>query len=770
MQTQTNPLQKRIFRISLALCLTSFFLALFTIHSYWREKSQALEKRKIEARAEAKEAAKKIEKKLEPLQKSVITIADDLTAGKLKDQQLHEKLKRTIQDNPEIYGITAAYAHRAFNPELELYSPYYVRVDGKPVLRQRVYDYTQDEEEDWYTRIKEQGGPIWLEPYFGSTSEALITAFGIPFYRIDPKSQKKVPSGVVRGNYSTEGLKGIMSELKLGSTGYGLLLSKKGTFIHSPRKDWIENQKNIYQIGCKESSKKKSCNPWILAAEKAFKGSRSETNFDNPLTGQKSWIIFEPIPSTGWTLAAVFIEDEILVDTNSLRSKLILIDLELITFFFFLFVLLFRAYQGSVRSLWAVSSATSVVLMTGIGFIWYLELNQYQIQQSKNVVLLDKKDVDKFLQSHHEKAKKTRKSSRQKPKKPLQIPTGVFVQSLEFEDANNIYITGYIWQKYDKDYDNEIHKDSPGFIFPEAVDSNVTEIYRHLKGDSQVIGWYFETKLRQNFNYDKYPFDVKHVWIRLWHKDFSQNTVLVPDFDAYDLILPSFLPGLEKDFVLPGWNLQSSFFQYKSNNYNTNFGIDNYSGQYDFPELYFTVIIKRDFITIFISNMMIIIVVLLLLFCVQILIIKNKKNSENFDFTPLEIVSACGAFLFIIIIDQINLRQKIITAGIIYFDYFYFVLYVFLLLVAINAILFASNIKLNWIHYKNNLISKLLYWPGNLTLILLVTLLVFGNSSNEGKSSSESPEVKTSFINPSSRIETDPKQSAITRFGETFVE
>jgi hypothetical protein len=104
---------------------------------------------------------------------------------------------------------------------------------------------------------------------------------------------------------------------------------------------------------------------------------------------------------------------------------------------------------------------------------------------------------------------------------------------------------------------------------------------------------------------------------------------------------------------------------------------------------------------------------------------KIEIDLNNPYFTALEIVSACGAFLFIIIIDQINLRQKIITAGIIYFDYFYFVLYITILLVAINAILFASNIKLNWIHYKDHLIPKLFYWPTNLTLLLLVTLLVF---------------------------------------------
>jgi hypothetical protein len=431
------------------------------------------------------------------------------------------------------------------------------------------------------------------------------------------------------------------------------------------------------------------------------------------LTGQSSWIFFEPIASAGWTLGAVFIQDEILVNTKSFHRQLILIDLEIISFFFFLFILLFRAYKGSVRSLWAVSSSTSFVLLAGTGFIWYLQLTEHKIEQENNIVLMGKGGLNKFLQSH--RSPNTQESR-------TYIPTGVFVQSLEFQDANNVFVKGYIWQKYD----NKIHQDvNRGFILPEAVDPKVNEIYRQRDQNFEVIGWYFEAKLRENFDYSKYPFDVKDVWIRLWHKDFHKNTILVPDFDAYDLILPTSLPGLEKDFVLPGWTLKSSFFQYRFNNYNTNFGIENYIGQKNFPELYFTVILQRDFITIFISNMMIIIVVLLLLFCVQILIIKQKDRSDNLDFTALEIVSACGAFLFIIIVDQINLRQKIITAGIIYFDYFYFVLYVVILLVAINAILFASNIKIDWIHYKDNLIPKILYWPTNLTLLLLVTLLVF---------------------------------------------
>ncbi|NCR44947.1 MAG: hypothetical protein GPJ09_12365 [Microcystis aeruginosa SX13-01] len=77
--------------------------------------------------------------------------------------------------------------------------------------------------------------------------------------------------------------------------------------IYSPRKDWVKEKKNIWQISQLYKSEKLR-----VAAEKALKGSKMEIDFYNPLTRQSSWIFFEPIPTTGWTLTAVFIQYEIL--------------------------------------------------------------------------------------------------------------------------------------------------------------------------------------------------------------------------------------------------------------------------------------------------------------------------------------------------------------------------------------------------------------------------------------------------------------------------
>ena len=611
--------------------------------------------------------------------------------------------------NPSWFGFGAAYVPYAYQPQRRLYGPYYVRKDGviQQIQIESSYDYTQPGKGDWYLRPLTHG-PMWLEPYFGAASEAVLAEFGAPFYNADPKTKKTIPAGVVFANYSLDGLKGLMNALELGKTGYGFLLSKQGKFIYNPQENLVREQENIDIIIDKYKSDKLR-----IAVYKALNGSKIEIELKNPLTGQNSWFFFEPIPSSGWTLATVFIEDEVLLETQRSHHKLIFIALEIVLCLFFLFILLFRADKGGIASLWLVSSSTSVTLMIGIGFIWYLELTQHGIEQVDNIVLTERTGLNEFLQS---------RVSSTSTETPIYIPTGVFVQSLEFEDSNDVFITGYIWQRYNNTIPSNV---SRGFLLPEAVSPSIEEVYRHQDQTSEVIGWYFEAKLRQNFDYSKYPFDLKNAWIRLWHKDFSGNVILIPDFKSYDFIIPTSLPGLEKDFVLPGWTLKSSFFQYRLNNYNTDFGVENYIGQSDFPELYFTVVIQRDFLGVFIGNMMTIIVILLLLFCVQMLIIKRRSDDGNLDFTALEIVSACGGFLFIIIIDQINLRQKIITAGAIYFDYLYFVLYIVILLVAINAILFASTTNMRLIHYKDNLIPKLLYWPINLTLSLLVTLFVF---------------------------------------------
>ncbi|MCC5898727.1 MAG: hypothetical protein JJU32_12540 [Phormidium sp. BM_Day4_Bin.17] len=65
------------------------------------------------------------------------------------------------------------------------------------------------------------------------------------------------------------------------------------------------------------------------------------------------------------------------------------------------------------------------------------------------------------------------------------------------------------------------------------------------------------------------------------------------------------------------------------------------------------------------------------------------------------------------------------TGGIIYIEYFYFVLYIMILVVVFNAIMVAKGSENALLKYNNNILPKLIYWPLLLSLQIIVTLFVF---------------------------------------------
>lgn len=705
----TGPLPKIIFDISLLLCGISLFYVGEELFSYWLEKNQRFEQARINAKQEAIYATRKIEERLRELQGASNSIANAITKEKMTNEELLNRFKSTVENNPNFLNVGAAYKPFAYNEETRLYAPYYARRNGQlEFLKvEDAYDYTEPEH-DWYNKPLLEGA-TWVEPFFARSVNSLVAGFYAPFKKIDPETKEEVVAGVVYSNYSLNNLKELMASLNLGQSGYGFLISKKGVLLVHPVERYVRSRKTIFNIASIQNNRKLKA-----VAEKAINGESGGIEFVDEITGQSSWLFLEPIALNGWSMGVVFIKDEVAIDNKTLRRKLIWLSLGVASFLFFLSVLIFRAYNGSVKSLWALSSTTSLLFAIEIACVWSLAILELNYKNNRNL-LVSQASTDNFLIPQFRAVQELG----QKP--PLLVPTGVFIQSLDFTSANDVFMTGYIWQKY---YDGIHDELSRGFIFPESITANdfdVTEAYRHKVKNYEVIGWYFEASLRQQFDFTKYPFDFKDVWIRMWHQDFNRvdlnrQVILVPDLEGYEVINPTSKPGLDENFVLEGWSLESSFFEYEFNSYTTNFGLENSIPKKNFPELYFTIILRRAFIGLFIARIIPLMVVSILLF--TMLLLANKDRG-------MEVVGACGGFVFIVILDQIAVRGEIVANGIIYFEYFYFVIYLFIFLVAMNAIMLTFDTKFPLMEYKNNLIPKLLYWPIVLSLLLLVTLSVF---------------------------------------------
>jgi len=92
-----------------------------------------------------------------------------------------------------------------------------------------------------------------------------------------------------------------------------------------------------------------------------------------------------------------------------------------------------------------------------------------------------------------------------------------------------------------------------------------------------------------------------------------------------------------------------------------------------------------------------------------------------------EIISTLGftaALFFVIAITHTALRETVAAVGITYLENLFLLLYLIIILASINSFLLVrADIPL--LSFRNNLISKLGYWPLIATVMLVATLGTF---------------------------------------------
>jgi hypothetical protein len=304
------------------------------------------------------------------------------------------------------------------------------------------------------------------------------------------------------------------------------------------------------------------------------------------------------------------------------------------------------------------------------------------------------------------------------------IPTGMYIESLQFKGPYNVLASGYIWQRYANDL--PLKGLDKGFVLPEADYVRSSEVYRAQQGDEELIGWSFQATLREQFDYERYPLDRNQIWFQVWHKDFERNVYLAPDLGAYTTLDPAKLPGLDSDIVLENWDIEQSFLSYRANRYNANFGIQGYVADIEQPELYYNISIKRDLVSALISRLIVPVVILIQLFVIVMVIGRDNKRLELFGVRPGAVIFTCAAFFFAVLVAQNSLRTELEAQGFVYLESLYLLTYVVILAVAINSVLLAAHPDLKLFREYDNMWAEISYWPSILLAMIVITLLTFG--------------------------------------------
>jgi hypothetical protein len=372
-------------------------------------------------------------------------------------------------------------------------------------------------------------------------------------------------------------------------------------------------------------------------------------------------------------------------------DELVLVLLGLLVAVMSLAVLVFRPECGQLRSLIWTTAIWSVAMLVVLGCVWYLIDSGVREDIAVGTPMRSQADVDSYLAN--------RLLAEGDGAALIPIPTGVMIQSVEFLNANNVQVTGFIWQKYADSVPADITR---GFVLPEAVDEayQADKAYTDKENGVELIGWYFHATLRQAFDYRNYPFDRQDVWLRIWHPDFNRRVILVPDLASYPDINPLSLPGLDPQFVYGGWTPEFSDFSYAINVYNTSFGYPANHDRGAFPELYFNLGLERDFKGPFFDHVVLSLAVALLLFIILLLTTNDDDLQKRFGLTTAGVAALASGLLFAVILKHNQIRAAVGSQRTAYLEVLPFILYFAILFVALNAILLASPIKVRLVEYK----------------------------------------------------------------------
>ena len=698
---------------------------LYTIGSgvqYQRE-NRVLTTAEIEsARRLGNEAQTQIESTLFRISDTVNKASENIFISRQNDtQHLLTTIRNIIYSDPGFVEAGVAFSPFTYDPKIRLHGfSYIVNENGMQINDLDVNeDYTKPGV-TWFQKAM-KGKAVWLEPEYDENLQKMLVTYSVPIFMPENPAE---PVGVIFATYSVSSFKRIIENMDLGESGYSFLLSPEKHFIIHHNQDYIDHRWSLdYFLNRIE-------NKSILDdVNTALLDPSLLVHLKDPDSGQDSQVFFLQIPVTAWTLGILLNNKDLEMPAYIARIKLLHMLLAFCTSIILLTISLSGIQYGSIRGFWILSTVFTVCCI--LSYVTALKLTLvYPPRNFENSLLITNQNI-----LNHFMSDQRRRTLDQREEVPLFIPTGIYIQSISFDNSiGGVALNGYLWQRYTPGIHDGVER---GFVIPGSDTFELEEPVTQLSGNTELIRWGFKATLYQDFDFSRYPFGREYVKMDLRHKQFTRNIILVPDLGSYKIFNPTAWPGLQHDIYLHGWNIEKSYFNYKFENYSTSFGLTDYAGLTDFPELFFTIEISKQVMGAIISHALPLIVVTMLLFALLLL----STNMEVGKLEVVEAIAACAGFFLVIIFSHIGLRESFAVQDIIYLEYYYYITYVLILFTVANYVIIATQKQkdrfdttpkklraFSWtrmLRYKDNLPVKILYWPLSQLAVLILTLMEF---------------------------------------------
>lgn len=626
------------------------------------------------------------------------SINDDLALHHLMIDDIATRLKRDLNENSSLQKINLFVA----DPDKNIWRKY--AITRTPHGSESDYTTTElsaaevatIQQSTWYTHAHAQG-TAWTTII---ANEDQKTAYHqTALYAHNLIDTQNVSYGMITLEFSLDAIIKTAQYSGIGQTGYSLILSHDGSIIFHPTLSIM--QQNITFLRYAQSQ---GNGQLAKIAKKIMEGKPVTASYHSESEKEILWIHTQPITINNWIIGSVFSQDEVGIQSNTLRHYLFWILIWLTITILLLCGLL---YYYNIISLTHYAVITNIILLAALILAWHTTQLTTTTNREKRAIITDQSNLNKFLNDLHDE------SQRKHEIPPVNIPCGILLSSISMPDPDHIAIAGYAWNKYN----NEQSSISREMRFPQASKITFSAPTTSLADHEETVTWNIQAILFQEQNYIKYPFDQMHIRIILEHKDIEKNTLLIPDLASYKKISPESLPGLDKEFVFPGFAIEQTFFEYHKVEPTTNYGLQDFGKVTDNYQLVYNVILNRNLLNPFVLYLLPLLVILFSLF--STLLVEGLKSE------PLSVLGGYTGLFFALIVLQRSLREQYPTGGTLYLEYAFFYTYITIIFLIIHTILM-SYYK-HWESYQKRSLymMRILFWPFQLISWLITTLIVF---------------------------------------------
>ncbi len=658
----------------------------------------------LETKNELRELTAKAARDIDLILRQTMTDADGVAAGlneeSISNSEGLERIRRIVEKNDNYYGGSITYRPFGYDPDRRLYAPYYSRLDGKVALTpfDGDYDYTKPEN-GWYALAMKEGSR-WSEPYWCPAGKTIMVTYTSVFYE-NAGTVDAAPLGMVLIDISMSRIRKIIEDIDLGPSGFGALVSQKGVYLHHPNTEYVVSGKTILEVAEEKNDKNR-----LIMAEMEARGEGGFLDHISTTTSRPAWLVFAPVPLSGWSLQNTFLKKDIEIDVDTMRRRLIWIVFAVLVFLLAALSCIYCKTSKSMRVAWSMIGAGSLLIAIGIGCIWGIALAYNPAVGIAGVRISDKATLRNTMNDY------LNRSAEKHMEPPVYVPTGVFIESLKFTGPSDVLLSGYVWQKFGKAFPEDTNKE---FSISRATGVSIERVGWFFRDGIEIVRHRFEAEVRQNLTHETYPLEQARIELRIVPKELNHNIVPVPDLDAYSILNASLLPGLDGGAFIAGWTLKNAYYELRKRDLNTNFGIGRAVTKDNYPALYYNIGIQRNFIDAFISHLTPLIFVSIMLFFLLVL-------SDRID--AARVFSICVAMFFVIVFSHIDIRGKLSAQEIFYLEYFFFLTYGSILFVALVAGGTLLKVNIWFCGYKSRG-PQLLFWPVFLGLVFAVTMAVF---------------------------------------------